>query len=58
MALQFEVADFLHVSARTVAFHKYTIMEPLGLQDERRAGAICPRAWNVEKAQLVFARTL
>ena len=27
-----EVADLLHVSARTVAFHKYTIMEHLGLK--------------------------
>ncbi len=27
-----EVADILHVSARTVAFHKYTIMENLGLK--------------------------
>ncbi len=27
-----EVADILHVSARTVAFHKYTIMEHLGLK--------------------------
>jgi DNA-binding NarL/FixJ family response regulator len=27
-----EVADLLHVSARTVAFHKYTIMEQLGLK--------------------------
>jgi DNA-binding NarL/FixJ family response regulator len=27
-----EVADLLHVTARTVAFHKYTIMEQLGLK--------------------------
>jgi DNA-binding CsgD family transcriptional regulator len=27
-----EVADILQVSARTVAFHKYTIMEHLGLK--------------------------
>jgi DNA-binding NarL/FixJ family response regulator len=27
-----EVANFLHVTARTVAFHKYTIMEQLGLK--------------------------
>jgi DNA-binding CsgD family transcriptional regulator len=27
-----EVADLLHVTARTVAFHKYTIMEHLGLK--------------------------
>ena len=27
-----EVADILHVSARTVAFHKYTVMEHLGLK--------------------------
>ncbi|HEU4678337.1 MAG TPA: response regulator transcription factor [Terrimicrobiaceae bacterium] len=27
-----EVADLLHVTARTVAFHKYTIMEELGLK--------------------------
>jgi len=27
-----EIADFLHVTARTVAFHKYTIMEHLGLK--------------------------
>ena len=27
-----EIADLLHVSARTVAFHKYTIMEHLGLK--------------------------
>jgi DNA-binding NarL/FixJ family response regulator len=27
-----EVADFLDVTARTVAFHKYTIMEHLGLK--------------------------
>jgi DNA-binding NarL/FixJ family response regulator len=50
-----EIADFLHATARTVAFHKYTIMEHLGLKNERRTGAICPRARNVEKTQLVFA---
>jgi DNA-binding NarL/FixJ family response regulator len=27
-----EVADLLHVTVRTVAFHKYTIMEQLGLK--------------------------
>ena len=27
-----EIADILHVSARTVAFHKYAIMEQLGLR--------------------------
>ena len=27
-----EVADILQVSARTVAFHKYTIMEQLGVK--------------------------
>lgn len=27
-----EIADLLHVTARTVAFHKYTIMELLGLK--------------------------
>ena len=27
-----EVADLLQVSARTVAFHKYTIMEQLGVK--------------------------
>jgi DNA-binding CsgD family transcriptional regulator len=27
-----EVADLLHVTERTVAFHKYTIMEHLGLK--------------------------
>ena len=27
-----EVADLLQVSARTVAFHKYTIMEHLGVK--------------------------
>jgi DNA-binding NarL/FixJ family response regulator len=27
-----EVADLLHVTARTVAFHKYTIMEHLGVK--------------------------
>jgi DNA-binding NarL/FixJ family response regulator len=27
-----EVAELLHVTARTVAFHKYTIMEQLGLK--------------------------
>jgi DNA-binding NarL/FixJ family response regulator len=27
-----EVADLLHVTTRTVAFHKYTIMEHLGLK--------------------------
>jgi len=27
-----EVADLLHLTARTVAFHKYTIMEHLGLK--------------------------
>ena len=27
-----EVADLLHVTVRTVAFHKYTILEHLGLK--------------------------
>ncbi len=27
-----EVADLLEVSARTIAFHKYTIMEQLGVK--------------------------
>ena len=27
-----EIADLLHVTMRTVAFHKYTIMEHLGLK--------------------------
>ena len=27
-----EVAELVHVTARTVAFHKYTIMEQLGLK--------------------------
>lgn len=27
-----EIADLIHVTARTVAFHKYTIMEQLGLK--------------------------
>ena len=27
-----EVGDLLQVSARTVAFHKYTIMEQLGVK--------------------------
>ena len=27
-----EVADLLHVTTRTVAFHKYTIMEQLGMK--------------------------
>ena len=45
-----EIADLLHVTPRTVAFHKYSIMEHLGLEDERRTGTICPRAWNVEKS--------
>jgi len=27
-----EIADLLRITARTVAFHKYTIMEQLGLK--------------------------
>jgi DNA-binding CsgD family transcriptional regulator len=27
-----EVADILHISARTIAFHKYAIMEHLGIK--------------------------
>jgi DNA-binding NarL/FixJ family response regulator len=50
-----EIADLLHVTARTVAFHKYTILEHLGLKTSAELGAIRSRARNVEKAQLVFA---
>jgi CheY-like chemotaxis protein len=36
-----QVADLLHVTERTVAFHKYTIHRTPWRQDERRASGIC-----------------
>ena len=51
-----EVADLLHVTARTAAFHKYMIMEQPDMKTSGPVDAICPRSWNVEKAQLVFVR--
>ena len=48
-----EIADLLHVPERTLAFHKYNHGTPWR-QDERRAGAICFRAWNVEKADVTL----
>ena len=37
-----EIADFLHVTARTVAFHKYTIREHLVLLDKTCTRAVRP----------------
>jgi hypothetical protein len=42
----------------TVAFHKYTIMEHLGLKASAELVQYAPRAGNVEKAQPVFTRVL
>ena len=37
-----EIADVVHVTARTVAFHKYTIMEHLGLKTNTRIWSSTP----------------
>jgi hypothetical protein len=43
------------VSARTVTFHKYTIMEHPGPKTSAELVHM-PREWNVEKAQLASVR--
>ena len=53
-----EIADILHVTARTVAFHKYTIMEHLGLKTSAELVQYALEHGMLKKRQLVFARTL
>src|SRR5260370_2069909 len=53
-----EVADLLHVTARTVAFHKYTIMEHLGLQDKHTSSCNIPSSMACLKTEkIVFPDT-
>ena len=49
-----EIADLLHVTARTVAFHKYTIMEHLGLKTSAELVQYALEHGMLKK--LVFAR--
>src|SRR5271166_6329832 len=44
-----DIADLLDVTARTVAFHKYTIMENLGLKTSAPVAAICPSMKSSKK---------
>ena len=47
-----EIAELVHITVRTVAFHKYTIMKDLRPEDERRNGALRHRTRPAEKAHI------